>query len=82
MDFSKIREMICNLTAEELQILNQDVQGEILDRFQAEEEQALNEVIDKVSEWNEKGIGFYIYNNEDNEIPIYSTEVCVERGWV
>ena len=79
MDFSKIREMICNLTAEELQILNQDIQGEILDRFHAEEEQALNEVIDKVGEWGEKGIGFYIYDNEDNRIPLYPREIYVER---
>ena len=43
---------------------------------------ALSELTAVINKWYEKGVSFYILDNADCEIPIYSREVRVRREWI
>ena len=75
-------EEITKMTDLELEELEKLVAVEKDKRAKKEATEALNEMVALIQKWAERHISFYISDDYDNPITIYSKEVCVERGWV
>lgn len=75
-------EEITKMTDLELKELEKQIAAERDRRAKREATEACNEMIALIQKWAERHISFYIYDDDDNPITIYSREVCVERGRV
>ncbi len=75
-------EEITKMTDFELKELENRIAIERDKRAKKEATEALNEMVALIQKWAERHISFYISDDYDNPITIYSKEVCVERGWM
>ena len=75
-------EEITKMTDIELKELEKRVAVERNKRAKREEAEALDEMVALIQKWAERHISFYVNDDYDIPITIYSREVCVERGWV
>lgn len=75
-------EEITKMTDLELKELEKLIAVERDKRAKREAAEAYNEMVALIQKWAERHIFFYIYDDDDNQITIYSREVSVERDRV
>ena len=75
-------EDLMRLSTEELINIKEAISEIIKAREVEMENRAVSEVATIIAKWNDKQFYFYILDNEDCEIPIYSREIRARREWI
>lgn len=75
-------EEITKMTDFELEELEKQIAIERDKRAKREATEAYNEMVALIQKWAERHISFYISDDSDNPITIYSREIRVTREWI